>query len=74
MVVDTVQQEIKFFYHDGLHLSNLNLAELYGIILSKLYKVLAPASHRSHVRSRQNHDTSDCRHSNSERNCRISHK
>ena len=59
MVVDTVQPEIKFYYEDGLHLSNLSIA---------------PASHRSCVRSRQNCNTSDCRHSNSKGNDRISHK
>ena len=64
-VVDTVQPEIKFYYPDGLHLSNLGIAKLCGIILSKLYKVLDPASHRSPVRSRQNRNASDRRHSNS---------
>ena len=73
-VVDTVQPEIKFHYQDGLHLSNLGIAKLCGIILSKLYKVLAPASHRSSVRSRQNGNASDRRHSNSKGNDRISHK
>ena len=69
-MVDTVQPEIKFYYQDGLHLSNLGIAKLCGIILSKLYKVLAPASHRS----RQNRNASDRRHSNSKGNGRISHK
>ena len=73
-VVDTVQPEMKFYYEDGLHLSNLGIAKLCGIILSKLYKILAPASHRSHVRSTQNRNASDRRHSNSKRNGRISHK
>ena len=73
-MVDTVQPEIKFYYQDGLHLSNLGIAKLCGIILSKLYKVLAPASHRSRVRSGQNRNASDRRHSNSKGNGRISHK
>ena len=74
MVVDTVRPEIKFYYQDGLHLSILGIAKLCGIILFKLYKVLAPASHRSRVRSRQNRNASDRRHSNSKGNGGISHK
>ena len=73
-MVDTVQPEIKFYYQDGLHLINLGIAKLCGIILSKLYKVLATASYRPRVRSRQNHNASDRRHSNSKGNGRISHK
>ena len=53
-VVDTVQQEIKFYYEDGLHLSNLGISKLCSIILSRLYKILAPASHKSRVSARQN--------------------
>ena len=53
-VVDTVQPEIKFYYEDGLHLSNLGIFKLCGIILSKLYKILASASHKSRVSARQN--------------------
>ena len=53
-VVDAVQPEIKFHYEDGLHLSNLGISKLCGIILSKLYKILAPTSHRSGVSARQN--------------------
>ena len=52
-VVDTVQPEIKFYYEDGLHLSNLGIPKLCGIMLSKLYKILAPASHKSRVSTRQ---------------------
>ena len=52
--VDTVQPEIKFYYEDGLHLSNLGISKLCGIILSKLYKILAPASHKSRVSARKN--------------------
>ena len=53
-VVDTVQPEIKFYYEDGLHLSNLGISKLCGIILSRLYKILAPTSHKSRVSARQN--------------------
>ena len=57
-VVDTVQPEIKFYHEDGLHLSNSGISKLCGIILSKqlskLYKILAPASHKSRVSARQN--------------------
>ena len=53
-VVDTVQPEIKFYYEDGLHLSNLGISKLCGIVLSKLYKIFAPTSHKSRVSARQN--------------------
>ena len=36
-----VDREIKFYYKDGLHLSNFGISKLCGIILSKLYKILA---------------------------------
>ena len=54
LVVDTVQPEIKFYWEDGLHLSNFGISKLCGIILSKLYKILAPTSHKSHVSARPN--------------------
>ena len=54
-VVDTVQPEIKFYYEDGLHLSNSGISKLCDIILSRLYKILAPTSHKSRVSARQNH-------------------
>ena len=73
-MVDTVQPAIKFYDQDGLHLSNLGIAKFCSIILSKLCKVLAPVSHRSRVRTRQNHSASDRRHSNSKGHCRIGHK
>ena len=51
-VVDTVQPEIKFYYEDGLHLSNLGISKLCGI-LSRLYKILAPTSHKSRVSAKK---------------------
>ena len=53
-LVDTVQPEIKFYYEDGLHLSNLGISKLCGIILSRLCKILTPTSHKSRVSARQN--------------------
>ena len=53
-VVDTVQPEIKFYYEDDLHLSNFGISKLCSIMLSKLYKILAPTSHKSHVSARPN--------------------
>ena len=53
-VVDTVQPEIKFYYEDGLHLSNFGISKLCGITLSKLYKILAPTSYKSRVSARPN--------------------
>ena len=48
-ITDTVSLELKSFYKDGLHLSNLGLKRLCDIILSKLYSILAPDVKRSHV-------------------------
>ena len=51
-IIDTVPLELKLFYKDGLHLSNLGLKRLCGIILSKLYSILAPDVKRSCVSKR----------------------
>ena len=56
-VVCTVQPEIKFYYEDSIYLSNLGISKLCGILLSKLYKIIAPASHKSRVSTRQNRKT-----------------
>ena len=56
--INTVQPEIKFYYEDGLHLSNLGISKLCGIMLSRLYKTLAPTSHKSRVSARQNRKAS----------------
>ena len=53
-VVDTVQPEIKFHYENGLHFSKFGISKLCGVILSKLYKILAPTIHRSRVSARPN--------------------
>ena len=42
-VIYTIKPEIRYFHHDGLHMSNVGLKRLCGIILSKLYKVLLPS-------------------------------
>ena len=47
-VVDTIPPEFRFYYQDGLHLSHAGLTKLCSIILSNLYRVLAPASYRKH--------------------------
>ena len=44
--------ELKLFYKDGLHLSNLGLKLICGTILSKLYSILAPDVKRSRVSKR----------------------
>ena len=56
-VIDT----IRYFHYDGLHMSNVGLKRLCGIILSKLYKVLLPSYHSSNVQ----HDRSRPRHKSS---------
>ena len=45
-VIDTIPPEFRFYYVDGLHFSNLGLNKVCRIILSDLYKVLAPPSYK----------------------------
>ena len=45
-VVDAVPAEFKHYHHDGLHLSDVGLSKQCSIILSNLYKALAPASYK----------------------------
>ena len=42
IVIDTVPLECDLFHKDGLHLSDTGLTKLCGIILSNLFKTLAP--------------------------------
>ena len=51
-VLDAVPAEFKYYHHDGLHLSDVGLTKQCGIILSNLYKALAPASHKQRKDSR----------------------
>ena len=43
-VIESIPHKIRFFYQDGLHMSDLGLTKLCSTILSKLYKVLFPSS------------------------------
>ena len=43
-VVDTIPPEFKFYYEDGLHFSNVGLSKSCRILLSNLYRVLAPSN------------------------------
>ena len=45
-VLDTVTPKFRHYHTDGLHLSQLGLRKVCSIILSKLYKVLAPDRHK----------------------------
>ena len=45
-VIDTIPPEFRFYYIHGLHFSNLGLDKVCRIILSHLYKVLAPSSYK----------------------------
>ena len=42
--IESIPQEIRFFYQDGFHMSDLGLTKLCSAILSKLYKVPVPSS------------------------------
>ena len=42
IVIHAVPIELDLFYKDGLHLSDTGLTKLCGIILSNLFKKLAP--------------------------------
>ena len=39
----TIPPEFKFYYEDGLHFSNVGLSKFCSILLSSLYRVLAPS-------------------------------
>ena len=51
-VLDAVPAEFKYYHHDGLHLSDVGLSKQCSIILSNLYKALAPASYKQRKDSR----------------------
>ena len=58
-VLDTVTPEFRHYHTDGLHLSQLGLRKVCSIILSKLYKVLAPDRHKhSNKSSAKKHSAS----------------
>ena len=50
-VVDTILPEFRYYYVDGLHFSHFGLRKVCSIILSNLYKVLAPSKHKKHKSS-----------------------
>ena len=50
-VLDTATPEFRHYHTDGLHLSQLGLRKVCSIILSKLYKVLAPDRHKHRNKS-----------------------
>ena len=54
-VLDTVTPEFRHYHTDGLHLSQLGLRKVCSIILSKLYKVLAPdfSKHRKKLSAKK---------------------
>ena len=56
-VLDAVPAEFKYHYHDGLHLSDVGLNKQCSIILSNLYKTLAPASYKQRKESGLAHST-----------------
>ena len=52
-VIETIKPEPRLYHTDNLHLNYLGLRRLRGTMLSKLYQVLAPSSHRSNRFSRK---------------------
>ena len=46
-VIETIPSEFRFYHHDGLHMSNFGLTKLCGIIMSHLYKTLAPTKYKT---------------------------
>ena len=52
-VIETNKPEPRLYHTDNLHLNYLGLRRLCGTMLSKLYQVLAPSSHRSNCFSRK---------------------
>ena len=50
--LNAVPDEFKYYHHDGLHLSDVGLTKQCSIILSNLYKTLAPASYKQRKESR----------------------
>ena len=45
-VIEAIPSEFRFYHHDGLHMSNFGLTKLCGIIMSHLYKTLAPTKYK----------------------------
>ena len=45
--IETIPSEFRFYHHDGLHMSNFGLTKLCGIIMSHLYKTLAPTKYKT---------------------------
>ena len=52
-VIETIKPEPRLYHTDNLHLNYLGYRRLCGTMLSKLYQVLAPSSHRSNRFSRK---------------------
>ena len=57
-VIDTIPPEIRYHNHDGLHMSHLGVTKLCCIVMSNLYKIIAPMSHRKCSHSKSNHRAS----------------
>ena len=52
-VIEIIKPEPRLYHTDNLHLNYLGLRRLCGTMLSKLYQVLAPSSHRPNRFSRK---------------------
>ena len=46
-VIETIPSEFPFYHQDGLRMSNFGLTKLCGIIMSHLYKTLAPTKYKT---------------------------
>ena len=61
-VIDTIPPEIRYYYHDGLHMSHFGVTKLCSIVMSNLYKIIAPMSYRkrSHFKSNRRASRRQC--------------
>ena len=56
-IIDTVPLERRYFYKDGIHLSDCGLVKVSGILLSNLYGRVAPNLKRKKRKSSKNNQT-----------------
>ena len=55
VILRNILPEFRYYYVDGLHFSHFGLKKVCSIILSNLYKVLAPSKHKKRKSSGSDH-------------------